>query len=164
MRPKPDRTDPGQRSVRCFSQQAIAERCAANARVERGGHLIADTRAGTRTVETIHPPSYYIPPNALTAGVLRPFGAGSFCEWKGSATYWNVVIDVVVIPRVGWSYLVRTLTCAMLGEHGSFYGAPFDRSLVDGETVVPEPGSVCGGWATGALAGPFNGIPGNIGW
>ena len=108
MRPKPDRTDPGQRSVRCFSQQAIAERCAANARVERGGHLIADTRAGTRTVETIHPPSYYIPPNALTAGVLRPVDAGSFCEWKGSATYWNVVIDVVVIPRVGWSYLVRT--------------------------------------------------------
>ena len=164
MRPRPDRIGPGQHSVWGFPRQAIAECCAAHLRVEHGGHLIADTRASACTVETIHPPGYYIPPNALTAGVLRPVDAGSFCEWKGSTTYWNVVIDAVVIPRVGWSYLVRTLTCAMLGEHRAFYGAPFDRSLVDGETVVPEPGSVCGGWATGALAGPFNGIPGNIGW
>ena len=164
MRPRPDWTSPGQRSVWGLPSQAIAERCAAHARIEYGGHLIADTRASACTVETIHQPSYYIPPNDLTAGVLRPVDTGSFCEWKGSATYWNVVIDSVVIPRVGWSYLDRTLTCAMLGKHDAFYGAPFDWSLVDGETVVPEAGSVCGGWATGALAGPFNVIPGNIGW
>ena len=164
MRPRPYWTGPGQRSVWGFPRQATAKCCAAHLRGEHGGHLIADTRASAYTVETIHPPSYFIPPNALTADVQRPVDAGSFCEWKGSATYWNVVIHAVIIPRVGWSYLVRTLTCAMLDEHGTFYGAPFDRSLVDGETVVREPGSVCGGWATDALAGPFNGIPGNTGW
>ncbi len=163
MRPRPERFGPGQCSVWGFPRQAIAERCAAHVRIEHSGHLLAVTRASVCTVETIHPQGYYIPPNVLTAGVLRPVGAGSFCEWKGSATYWNVVIDAVVLPRVGWSYPDRTLTFAMLRDHVAFYAAPFDRCLVDGETVVPQPGSVYGGWTTSDLAGPFKGIPGSIG-
>ena len=52
----------------------------------------------------------------------------------------------------------------MLRDHIAFYAAPFDRCLVDGETVVPQPGSFYGGWITSDLAGPFKGIPGSMGW
>ena len=164
MRPRPDPVGPGQRSVWDFPRPAIAERCAAHVRIEHRGHLIADTSASVCTFETSHPPSYYIPPDAITPGVLRAAGGGSFCEWKGSASYWDVVIDGIVLPRVGWSYPNPTPAFAMLRDHVAFYAAPFDRCSVDGETVIPQPGLFYGGWITGDLAGPFKGTLGSMGW
>ncbi|WP_309603186.1 DUF427 domain-containing protein [Sphingomonas sp.] len=164
MRPRPDLVGPGQQSVWAFPRPAIAEPSAAHVRIEHCGLVIADTKASVRTVETSHPPSYYIPPEAIAPGVLRRAGGGSFCEWKGSAVYWDVVICDVVLPRVGWSYPEPSRAFALLRDHVAFYAAPFDRCLVNGETVVPQPGSFYGGWITSDLAGPFKGIPGSMGW
>lgn len=162
MRQRSERTGPGQRSVWRFPRQAIAERCSAHVRIEHGGHLIVDNCASAFTVETSHSPSYYIPANGPTAGVLRCVGAGSSCEWKGSAIYWAVVIDAVVLPRAGWSYPDPAPTFAMLRDHVAFYAAPFDGCLVDGKTAVPQPDSVYGGWITSGLACPFKSIPGSM--
>lgn len=147
-----------------FPRPAIAERSDAHVRIEHGGLVIADTQASVRTLETSHPPSYYIPPEAIAPGVLRRAGGGSFCEWKGSAVYWDVVIGDVVLPRVGWSYPEPSRAFALLRDHVAFYAAPFDNCSVNGETVVPQPGSFYGGWITSDLAGPFKGIPGSMGW
>ncbi|MCY7338478.1 MAG: DUF427 domain-containing protein [Sphingomonas bacterium] len=164
MRPRPDPVRPGQRSVWDFPRPAIAEQCAAHVRIEHAGQVIADTRASVRTLETSHPPSYYIPPDAIASGVLRRAGGGSFCEWKGSALYWDVVIGDLVLPRVGWSYPDPSPAFAMLRDHLAFYAAPFDRCSVNGEIVVAQPGSFYGGWITTDLAGPFKGVPGSMGW
>ena len=123
-----------------FPRPAIAGHCTAPVRIEHGAHLIADTSASVCTFETSHLPSYYIPPDAITSGVLRASGGSSFCEWKGSATCWDVVIDGIVLPRVGWSYRDPFPPFAMLRDHVAFYATPFDRCSVDGETVVPQPG------------------------
>lgn len=147
-----------------FPRPAIAERSDAHVRIEHGGLVIADTQASVRTLETSHPPSYYIPPEAIAPGVLRRAGGGSFCEWKGSAVYWDVVIGDVVLPRVGWSYPEPSRAFALLRDQVAFYAAPFDNCSVNGETVVPQPGSFYGGWITSDLAGPFKGIPGSMGW
>ena len=164
MRPTPDPPAPGQRSVWTFPRPAIAEPCPAHVMIEHRGIVIADTRASVRTLETSHPPSYYIPPGDIAPGVLRRAAGSSFCEWKGSALYWDVVIGDLVLPRVGWSYPDPTPAFAMLRDHVAFYAAPFDRCSVDGETVVPQPGAFYGGWITADLAGPFKGIPGSMGW
>ena len=164
MRPRPDPVGPGQHSVWQFPRPAIAERSDAHVRIEHGGLVIADTQASVRTLETSHPPSYYIPPEAIAPGVLRRAGGGSFCEWKGSAVYWDVVIGDVVLPRVGWSYPEPSRAFALLRDQFAFYAAPFDNCSVNGETVVPQPGSFYGGWITSDLAGPFKGIPGSMGW
>jgi len=164
MRPRPDPVRPGQRSVWDFPRPAIAERCTAQVMIQHRGEVVADTHATIRTLETSHPPSYYFPPDAIAPRVLRHAGGGSFCEWKGSAFYWDVVIGGVILPRVGWSYPDPTPAFAMLRDHVAFYAAPFDRCSVDGETVVPQPGSFYGGWITTALTGPFKGIPGSMGW
>ena len=163
MRPRPDPVGPGQTSVWTYPRPAIAEASAAHVRIEHLGRTIADTHASVRTLETSHPPSYYIPPDAI-APVLRSAGGGSFCEWKGAALYWDVVIGDVVLPRVGWSYPDPTRAFAMLRDHVAFYARPFDRCSVDGETVVPQPGNFYGGWITADLAGPFKGVPGSMGW
>ena len=96
--------------------------------------------------------------------MLRAAGGGSLCEWKGSATYWDVVVDGIVLSRVGWSYADPSPAFSMLRNHVAFYVAPFDRCTVDGETVMSQPGAFYGGWITSDLAGPFKGIPGSIGW
>ena len=164
MRPRPDPIAPGQESVWAFPRPAIAERSAAHIVIEHAGVIVADTRAAIRTLETSHPPSYYIPRTDIRDGVLRRAEGSSFCEWKGAAVYWDVVIGDIVLPRIGWSYPTPTASFATLKDHVAFYAAPFDRCSVDGETVVPQPGGFYGGWITSAFAGPFKGIPGSRLW
>ena len=164
MRPRPDPVDPGQQSVWSFPRPAIAERSGAHVKIEHRGLVIADTHASVRTLETSHPPSYYFPIDAIAPGTLRRARGSSFCEWKGAAQYWDVVIGDLVLPRVGWSYPDPSPAFATLRDHVAFYAGPFDRCSVDGETVVPQPGSFYGGWITGDLVGPFKGIPGSMGW
>jgi uncharacterized protein (DUF427 family) len=162
--PRPDPTSPGQESVWAYPRPAIAEPSGAHIVIEHAGVVIADTRASIRTLETSHPPSYYIPPGDLAPGVLRRANGGSFCEWKGAAAYWDVVIGDIVLPRVGWSYPGPTVAFELLRDHVAFYAAPFDRCSVDGETAMPQPGDFYGGWITSQLAGPFKGVPGSRGW
>jgi uncharacterized protein (DUF427 family) len=164
MRPKPDPAAPGQESVWSFPRPAIAEPTSAHIVIEHAGVTMADTRAAIRTLETSHPPSYYIPRTDIRDGVLRRAEGSSFCEWKGAAVYWDVVIGDIVLPRIGWSYPTPTASFATLKDHVAFYAAPFDRCSVDGETVVPQPGGFYGGWITSAFAGPFKGIPGSRLW
>lgn len=164
MRPRADPVEPGQESVWSYPRRAIAELSAAHILVEHRGRVIADTRASVRTLETSHPPSYYIPPEDIAPNILRRASRSSFCEWKGAAIYWDVVIGDVILPRVGWSYPDPSPAFAMLRGHVAFYAAPLDRCSIDGETVVPQPGNFYGGWITANLAGPFKGVPGSMGW
>tara|TARA_B100000678_G_scaffold100906_1_gene84173 strand:- start:1465 stop:1959 length:495 start_codon:yes stop_codon:yes gene_type:complete len=164
MRPRPDPVEPGQESVWDFPRPAVAEPIGARIRIEHGGTVIADTRTAIRTLETSHPPSYYIPPADIAPDVLRRAVGCSYCEWKGQAIYWDVVIGDLVLPRAGWSYPDPSPSFAMLRDHVAFYAAPFDRCSVDRETVTPQPGEFYGGWITSGFAGPFKGVPGSYGW
>ena len=164
MRPRPDPVGPGQESVWSYPRPAIAEPSPAHIVIEHRGVIVADTRAAVRTLETSHPPSYYIPPAAIAPGVLRRAGGSSFCEWKGAAVYWDVVIGDVVVPRAGWSYPNPSPGFAILRDHVAFYAAAMDACFVDGERVVPQPGGFYGGWITSGVAGPFKGVPGSRFW
>lgn len=164
MRPRPDPAGPGQESVWSFPRPAIAEPTGARIVIEHRGRIVADTRAAIRTLETSHPPSYYIPRVDIAPGTLKRAEGRSLCEWKGAAAYWDVVVGDAVLARVGWSYADPTPAFAALRDHVAFYAAPFDRCSVDGETVTPQPGDFYGGWITSRLTGPFKGVAGSHGW
>ena len=164
MKPEPETPAVGQESVWAFPRPAVPEAMMANLIICHRGSVVADTRRAVRTLETSHPPSYYIPRDDIAQASLRPAGGGSFCEWKGEALYWDVVIGDLALPRVGWSYPNPTPAFAMLRDHVAFYAAPFDQCRVDGETVIPQAGGFYGGWITSRLAGPFKGGPGTQGW
>jgi uncharacterized protein (DUF427 family) len=164
IRPQPDPVKPGQESVWDYPRPAVAEPTTAHIVIEHGGRTIADTRSAIRVLETSHPPNYYIPPTDIAAGVLRRAGGSSFCEWKGAAKYWDVVVDNDVLEQVGWSYPNPTPAFAALANYIAFYVAPFDCCLVDGEEARPQPGEFYGGWVTSKVAGPFKGIPGSRFW
>lgn len=164
VRPRPDFTDPGQESVWTFPRPAIAQATEARIQIEHRGPIIADTRAAIRTLETSHPPTYYIPLIDIVPDTPRRATGSSFCEWKGTATDWDAVVGDVMLPRVGWSYASPTPAFVALRDHIAFYAALFDRCSVDGETVILQPGGFHGGWITSRMAGPFKGIPGSRQW
>jgi len=164
MRPKPEPTAAGQESVWSFPRPAVAERTAAHIVIEHQWSRIVGSRQTVRTLETSHPPSYYIPREDIAPDVLRRAEGSSFCEWKGVAEYWDVVIEGTVIERVGWSYPSPTPAFAILEDHVAFYARPFDGCFVDGQRATPQSGAFYGGWITDRLAGPFKGGVGSTGW
>ncbi len=164
MRVQPDVVCPGQVSVWSFPRPAIAEPTAAHIVIQLGGAIIADTRRAVRTLETSHPPSYYIPPDDILADALVPVAGSSFCEWKGVARYCDVAGGREHRPRAAWFYPEPTPAFAIVRNHVAFYAGAMDACWLDGERVVPQPGGFYGGWITSGVAGPFKGVPGSAYW
>ncbi len=126
-------------------------------------HLV-DSRDAWRTLETSHPPTYYIPPADIAMDMLEPNARRSICEWKGQARYWDVIIGSQKLEAAAWSYAKPTPAFAHIAGFLAFYPEPFDRCLVDGEQINPQPGGFYGGWISRYEAGPFKGIPGSRFW
>lgn len=164
MRPIPDRPSPAQESVWTYPRPAVAEEIDAHIVVILGGETIAETRSAVRTLETSHPPSYYLPHHAIRHGALVSATGSSICEWKGTARYFDVIGGGERRSRAAWSYPAPTADFAMLRDYVAFYAAAMDSCLVDGECVVPQPGGFYGGWITSRVSGPFKGVPGSTDW
>lgn len=160
----PHSPGPGQESVWDYPRPAIAEPTAAHVLIKLGGLVVADSRRAVRTLETSHPPSYYIPPEDIAPGVLIPAEDASFCEWKGHARYFDVNAGGEHRDKAAWSYADPTPAFAILRDHVAFYACAMDACFVDGERVIPQPGGFYGGWITSAVAGPFKGVPGSRLW
>ncbi len=161
----PDPVRPGQESVWDYPRPPRLEASTRHLRIVHRGITIADTVAALRTLETSHPPTWYLPPADIDMALLRASPQrGSVCEWKGRAAYWDVVVAGAVLPAVGWSYPAPTPAFAALRDHIAFYAAPLDSVTVDGAPVRPQPGGFYGGWITPDVAGPFKGGPGSQFW
>jgi uncharacterized protein (DUF427 family) len=159
-----DPARPGQESVWDYPRPAVAEPTSRHIAIELGGLLIAGTRRAVRTLETSHPPSYYIPIDDIMPGVLIPTAGSSFCEWKGHARYLDAVAGGQRREHAAWSYPEPTPGFAILRDHVAFYAAAIDACWVDGERVVPQPGDFYGAWITSDVAGPFKGVPSSTFW
>ena len=159
-----DAVGPGQESVWDYPRPAIAEPSSRHVRIEHRGQVIANSRSCVRTLETSHPPSWYVPQGDILMSVLRRSRHGSFCEWKGQAVYYDLTIDGDVIPNIAWSYPAPTPGFAILRDHLAFYAGPLDGCFVDDERALPQPGGFYGGWLNSDLAGPFKGVPGSRLW
>jgi len=164
-RPEPEVPGPGQESVWDFPRPAIAEPTTRLLEVDFGGVTIASTRRGVRVLETSHPPGYYLPRDDVRMGCLQPLSAaGSMCEWKGAARYFDVVVGEHRAQAAAWTYPSPTPTFAILKDHIAFYPSRMQACRVDGERALPQQGVFYGGWITADLAGPFKGAPGSRGW
>jgi uncharacterized protein (DUF427 family) len=130
--------------------------------VRFGDRLIASTTGSFRVLETSHPPTFYLPPDDITPGSLRPAGGGSVCEWKGRASYWDVIIGDSSSGAPPGPTRSRPRLRAIAG-FVSFYPAMVDCT-VGGVVVEPQPGGFYGGWITPEVVGPFKGEPGTTWW
>lgn len=157
---------PGEESVWDYPRPPVLRPTDRPVRVETAdGRLVAATTAAVQVLETSHPPGWYLPRGDVDMTLLRRSAARStVCEWKGRATYWDLDVDGVVVPQVGWSYEDPTPRFAAIAGHLTFYPERVGRCLVDGAAVQPQPGDFYGGWVTPELVGPFKGSPGTQFW
>ncbi len=156
---------PGQESVWDYPRPPRLELSSRLVVVRAAAKPIARSNRAYRVLETSHPPTWYLPPADIDLASLRPSGAaGTVCEWKGPATYWDVVTgDGSLIRAAAWSYPDPTPAFSAIMGFVSFYPAQF-RCEIDGESVRPQEGGFYGGWVTDDVVGPFKGSPGSWGW
>ena len=101
----PDPVAAGQESVWDYPRPPRLVRSTKHVTMRLGDALVADTTRAWRVLETSHPPTWYIPPRRFRrGGCARRGGRARHCEWKGAATYWDVVTPTAVWPRAVWSY------------------------------------------------------------
>ncbi len=155
---------PGHESVWDYPRPPRIEHTPKRVRVVFGGETIADTMRAKRVLETSHPPVYYIPPEDIRVGAVRPVDGSSCCEWKGAAGYLTVEAGGLQAERAAWYYPEPTPGFEDLRGHVAFYPSRMDACYVDDERVAAQEGDFYGGWITKEIVGPFKGAPGTRGW
>jgi uncharacterized protein (DUF427 family) len=155
---------PGQESVWDYPRPPRLEATNKHITIRFGGKTIVDTTRAYRVLETSHPPAYYVPREDVAEDALRPAQGQSFCEWKGRAAYFDIVVGDKVAEGAAWTYPEASGVFAPIKGYLSFYPRPMDQCTVDGDVVTPQPGGFYGGWITKDIVGPFKGSPGTMGW
>lgn len=155
---------PGQESVWDYPRPPRLEDTRRRIQIEAGGIMIVDTRLAKRVLETSHPPVYYVPPSDIEKDTLRTSGQKTWCEWKGQAAYYDVVVGERKIRQAAWYYPNPTPAFEELKNFVAFYPSKMDRCIVDGEIAVAQAGDFYGGWITSDIVGPFKGAEGTRGW
>lgn len=162
--PRPIPPGPGEESVWDYPRPPRLERTAKRLRVVVDGVTVAETTSGFRVLETSHPPVYYFPPEAIAHAYVTANDRASFCEFKGRATYLDLVAGARRIRDAGWRYAAPSPPFAELRDYVAFYASRVDACYVDDERVAAQPGDFYGGWITREIVGPFKGAPGTLGW
>ncbi len=139
--PRPPRVEPTSRRIRVYF----------------AGVLIADSTRALRVLETSHPPVYYIPPADIRMDLLEATARRTFCEFKGTASYWTVRAEGREALDAAWSYAKPDRAFEAITGHLAFYASRLDECFVDEERVTPQTGSFYGGWITAEIEGPFKG-------
>ena len=155
---------PGQESVWDYPRPPRLERSSRHVVVEFNGQKVADTQSAFRVCETSGPPVYYLPPASVRLDVLQPAPGTTLCEWKGTATYYDLVAGGRRSERAAWSYANPEPGYAALKDSIAFFPGRVDACFLDGELVQPQPGDYYGGWITREIVGPFKGGPGTLHW
>lgn len=164
--PRPPRgpIPPGKESVWDYPRPPAIEHGTMHVRVELGHQVVAESRRPILIKETSHPPVYYLPPEDVREELLEKIDKTSACEWKGRASYFDVVVGTRRAEAAAYRYELPVARYAELEGWYSFYAGPMDSVTVDGESVIPQEGGFYSGWITKNLVGPFKGAPGTWGW
>ena len=154
----------GQESVWDYPRPPALRRCSSRVRIVLQGEMLADTTGALCVLETSHPPTYYLPPTDIEMQFLRKISGTSVCEWKGMASYYDIICKGQTYPRVAWTYRHPESGYIELTDHIAFYAHVMDACYVGEKKVLPQPGNFYGGWITSDIVGPFKGEPGTLGW
>lgn len=162
--PQRDPVGPGQESVWDYPRPPALRWCEQRIRVVLGGQTICDAAGAWQVLETSHPPTYYLPREAFVEQAISPAAGSSFCEWKGAARYFDLHGGGRTAHRAAWTYPQPSPGFERIAGHVALYAHAVDACFVGDEQVRPQPGRFYGGWITDAVAGPFKGVPGSLGW
>jgi len=163
MRPQRIEPSEGQESVWDYPRPPRSEETSDRILVAIGDLVVADSTSAIRVLETSQPPAFYVPRSDIDTELLQPALGRSFCEWKGEASYFDVVTADTRIDQACWTYEDPTDSFATIAGYIAFYAQKLHCS-VNGEPVTANEGTFYGGWITSKVVGPFKGGPGSAWW
>jgi uncharacterized protein (DUF427 family) len=155
---------PGQECVWDYPRPPRVEETNKHIQVVLNGVVIADTHRAKRVLETSHPPVYYIPPEDVKTEYFTPTSHATFCEWKGTASYYTIKVGNKTVVNGAWYYRQPTKGYESIANSLAFYPSRMDVCYVNGEWVHSQEGDFYGGWITDEIIGPFKGGAGTFGW
>lgn len=151
-------------SVWDYPRPPRVEEVGQEVKIELGGEVIVQSERAVRVLETASPPQIYLPPDDIIDGALDRVSGHSVCEWKGVASYADVLGGGRRAERAAWFYPSPNPRYEQLRGWVSFYPGRVDAAYIGSELVRPQAGKFYGGWITNNLEGPFKGDPGSEGW
>jgi uncharacterized protein (DUF427 family) len=80
------------------------------------GKVIAES-AKTEVVEG----NQYFPPDSIRREFLEPSETTSVCPWKGTASYYNIVVDGKTNNDAAWYYPNPKDAAAQIKDHVAFW-------------------------------------------
>ena len=157
---------PGQESVWDYPRPPRIEPSKRRVRVIFNGTAVGDSTRAVRILETSSPPTYYLPPEDVAPGLLRPAAdeRTTWCEWKGRASYLDLVAGDRVSERAAWRYENPRPDFEAIAGWVAFYPGRVDECNLGDERVRPQGGTYYGGWVTDEIVGPYKGEPGTESW
>ncbi len=72
--------------------------------VQVAGTTLVDTEDTVIVFETALEPRLYVDPSHVRTDLLRQTDTSTYCNYKGTATYWTAVVGDTVLRDVAWSY------------------------------------------------------------
>jgi uncharacterized protein (DUF427 family) len=96
-------------------------------RVERDGELLAESTNPCLLFESMLPVRYYVDPEDVVSGVLRPSATKTLCAYKGQAAYWSIDGEA----DLAWSYPDPLREAAEIKDHIAFFNERVDL-VIDG--------------------------------
>lgn len=101
-------------------------------RVTLAGTTLVDTDDTVIVFETSLEPRLYVDPAHVRTDLLATTATSSWCNYKGTATYWAATVDATTTADIAWSY------DAPLAESAAIAGfLCFDGTVVDVEADLP---------------------------
>lgn len=99
--------------------------------VRIGGVVVADSHRPHILFETGLPPRYYLPLTDVRADLLRPSERRTQCPYKGTATYWNAVIDGTEHADIVWTYRTPLPESQKIAGLACFYDERVEITIDD---------------------------------
>lgn len=97
--------------------------------VRAGGQVIAETDRALTLQEADYAPVQYVPLEDVDAAVLRATDHGSYCPFKGEASYYTVTTPAAELDNVIWTYEEPYDAVSQIAGHAAFYADRVELSV-----------------------------------
>ncbi len=151
-----------QESVWDYPRPPALQKDARTVTIFDGSRCIANSTQCYRVLETASPPTFYIPTDDIDMQQLRAIVGNSYCEWKGTASYWALARDES-LQMIAWNYPSPSQAFEPIKNYMAFYPGRID-CFINNEKVRPQEGGFYGGWVSDDIAGPWKGGEGTTHW
>jgi uncharacterized protein (DUF427 family) len=108
-------------------------------RVRFAGEVIADSTNALLLLERDRLPVYYLPLADIRTEFLEAVDTISFCPWKGTARYWDIVVGDRRSANAVWNYPEAHEDALDLRQYVAFYWNRVDDWYEEDERVSVHP-------------------------